>query len=64
MTERQVGIVVGVAITVMGTGDFLRHQSSGSFATVLLVIEIVAMIVGVGSLLFWAHLREKGKTKL
>jgi hypothetical protein len=59
MTETRMGIIAGVALTIMGAMDFLRHRSGGTMATALLVVEVVAIIVGLCALFSWARLREK-----
>ena len=59
MTEARMGAIAGIALTIMGAMDFLRRRSTGATATALLVVEIVAIIVGVGALLSWARLWEK-----
>jgi hypothetical protein len=64
MTETRVAVVAGIALTVMGVADSVRHQSGGAAATTLLVVEIVAIIVGISAIFFWARLREKRKQEL
>lgn len=64
MTETRMGVIAGVALTIMGATDFVRHQSGGATATALLVVEVVAIIVGVGAIFSWARLREKRKQEL
>ncbi len=63
MTETRMGVVAGVALTIMGAMDFLRRQSglSATLSSALLVVEILAIIVGVVALLSWARLRDKRK---
>ena len=61
MTETRMGIIAGIALTIVGAMDFLRHRSGGTVATALLVIEVAAIMVGLGSLFSWARLREKRK---
>jgi uncharacterized membrane protein len=46
MTETRMGIIAGIALTIMGAMDFLRHRSGRTVATALLVIEVAAIIVG------------------
>jgi hypothetical protein len=53
------GIIAGIALSVMGVMDFLRHRSGGTTAAALLVIEAVAIVVALGALFSWAWLREK-----
>jgi Zn-dependent protease with chaperone function len=59
MIETRMGVIAGVALTIMGAADFVCHQSGGATATALLVIEVVAIIVGVGAIFSWARIREK-----
>jgi hypothetical protein len=63
MTETGLGVVAGIALTVMGAMDFLRHQDglSSTLSTTLLVVEIIAILAGVGALLSWARLRDRRK---
>jgi hypothetical protein len=61
MSEARLGVIVGMALTVMGAGDILRHKTSGTVGAVLLAIELVAIVVGIVALFLWARLREKRK---
>lgn len=63
LTETRLGVTFGLALTVMGAMDYFRHQTGGAVATVLLIIEIVALVVGVGALFAWARQREKQKRR-
>ena len=64
MTETRMGVIAGVALTIMGVTDFVRRQSGGATATVLLVVEVVAIIVALCAIFSWARLREKRKQGL
>jgi hypothetical protein len=61
MAETRMAIRAGVALSVMGAAQFLRHQGGLSTAlkTVLLVIEIVAIVVGLLAIFTWVRLRER-----
>ena len=64
MTEKRLGILVGIALTIMGAMDYLRHQAvGGPAATVLLVIEIATIVLGIGAVFMWARVREVEATK-
>jgi hypothetical protein len=63
MNERRWWIVTVVAVTIMGLADFLRRQNgqSSALSTVLVVLEIVAIIVALVAIFSWVRLREKHK---
>jgi hypothetical protein len=56
-------VAAGVALTVMGAMDLLRHRIGGVVSTVMLVIEVIAIIGGIAALFLWARVREKQKRK-
>lgn len=62
MTETRLGVITGVALTIVGAIDFARHQNVGTVGgKVMLVVEIAAIIAGIVSLFWWARLREAKK---
>jgi hypothetical protein len=65
VTEKQWWMISAVAVTFMGLAEFLRHQHGWPVAlsTALVVIEIIAMIVGIVAIFSWARLRERQKRR-
>jgi hypothetical protein len=61
MNDTRVGLVVVIALTIMGAADLLRDQAGASTAagTGLLVVEVVAIIVGLIAVFAWARVRGR-----